>query len=598
MSGRLGEISIWLSNLPNRDVQVLIVHDIQDQHTSSEIHFLVSSCKDDRIKLFEGKFGSPGSARNFGLSNSRSKWVIFVDSDDIVDLSEVFSLIDQHNGQSNVLIGEYEICDRTTGAVLKKECHPDPKMDIAINPGIWRMVFLRETISKVKFSISLMGEDQLFLLELGIFGQEIQFFDNIVYRYFRNSSGQLTSNKDAIKHLKSIIPNTLVHLKSAEKPQRAYVSMMLFRQIATKNKNLDDKNYQSLLVSIFSDNRILGPKHYLYLCRAAFQLAKHKRSNAAVKTIFLPLTGGLGNQLFQYAAALSRNGRQIVLDYKLGLPRVGQGANPVLEDYELNKIVHRYESGSFKKLFSKTNGYLLRSGMIPTRIEKKWPIRKITHFLGRLVLGLYFKNKFKLIQATDNGFFETGLTCQNELLIGYFQSHMWADLPSVESELRKLRLKSYSENLRRFLDNYADQKILCVHVRRGDYRNEQNFGLLPPTYYERAINEVSRLLEFDRIWLFSDEPNFALTLIPERFKVKTDVVPDFNGSASETLELMRHAEAYVIANSSLSWWGAWLSYSENPVVIAPNPWFRGAPEPNQLIPSKWQRISAWDHDDD
>jgi hypothetical protein len=132
----------------------------------------------------------------------------------------------------------------------------------------------------------------------------------------------------------------------------------------------------------------------------------------------------------------------------------------------------------------------------------------------------------------------------------------------------------------------------------GDYRNEANFGLLTSTYYERGIAEVKKQFDFDVVWLFSDEPDFAISLLPESLNSKVVIVPDFDGSASTTLELMRHAGAYVIANSSLSWWGAWLSYSENPVVIAPLPWFRRSPEPQEIIPSKWIRISSWDQEDE
>ena len=314
------------------------------------------------------------------------------------------------------------------------------------------------------------------------------------------------------------------------------------------------------------------------------------------KKIFLPLTGGLGNQLFQYAAALSRNGHELVFDSKLGAPRKGLGTGPVLEDYEVKNITYTNQPRVLRKFFAKTSGYLLRSGLKPNCIEKSWPIWSLIRLIGSLVMGIYFKNTFKLIQATNNGYFEIPSTSRNELMIGYFQSYIWADSPLVKSEMRELRLKFNPENLSIFIERFKGQKILCVHIRRGDYRNEADFGLLSATYYERGIDEVNNVFKFDKIWLFSDEPDFAFSLLPERYKGKVVVVPDFGGSASATLELMRHAGAYVIANSSLSWWGAWLSYSDNPVVIAPDPWFSRAPEPQQIIPSKWLRISAWDHD--
>lgn len=280
MSGRLSEISTWLEKLPQRDLQVLIVHDIQDQNTSLELNTLINSCADSRIVLFEREFGSPGNARNYGLENAKSKWVIFVDSDDIVNLSEVFSIIDHHDGISSVLVGQYEICDRETNQVFKNVSNSDPKLDIAINPGIWRMIFLREWISKLEFSTSLMGEDQLFLLDLGIFAAKIQFFNDVVYTYYKNSSGQLTHNKDAVRQLNLIIPKTLYHLKNSERSQRRYVSMMLLRQFLTQSKNLEKKTSLNWLALFYSEIKNLSLKNCVNLGISALQLAVHKGSNA------------------------------------------------------------------------------------------------------------------------------------------------------------------------------------------------------------------------------------------------------------------------------------------------------------------------------
>jgi hypothetical protein len=315
------------------------------------------------------------------------------------------------------------------------------------------------------------------------------------------------------------------------------------------------------------------------------------------RKVFLSLTGGLGNQLFQYAAALSRNASEIVLDTHLGAPRKGLGEGPVLDDFELHDVTWYKNSINHRGFFSKTSGYLLRSGLKPNYFEKFWPARKLIHFLGTAVMIVYFKSTFRLIQATDNGFFVISKSRRNELLVGYFQSYVWNESPSSNLKMKDLRLKSIPKDLEEYIEKYKGLKVLCVHVRRGDYRNESEFGLLPASYYELGIAEISNVYQFDKVWLFSDEPDYALSILPDYLKGKVDVVPDFNGSASATLELMRHAGAYVIANSSLSWWGARLSYSTNPAVVAPRPWFRLAPEPKQIIPSNWQRISAWDADD-
>ena len=280
MSGRLTEISTWLKTLPQRNLRVVIVHDVQDEITSPELIVLIDSCADNRIILFEGKFGSPGNARNFGLSNSSSKWVIFVDSDDIVNIEEVFSILDICNDKSDALVCQYEVFDRGTGVVTRNKPNIDAKLDIAINPGIWRIIFLREKIAGHRFSNSLMGEDQLYLLQLGIFGGNIQFFDNVIYRYFRNSSDQLTGKSNAILQIESIIPETFEYLKKSDKSQRKYVSMMLLRQLITKSKNTEKAGIKNQLLAFCSSTYNLGPTSFPYLLKSIIRLSKHKVLNA------------------------------------------------------------------------------------------------------------------------------------------------------------------------------------------------------------------------------------------------------------------------------------------------------------------------------
>jgi glycosyltransferase involved in cell wall biosynthesis len=279
MSGRLNELSIWLRTLPQRELKVVLVHDIQDECTSPELNGLIKSCGDNRIILFEGNFGSPGIARNFGLSHSESTWVIFVDSDDVVNLKEVFSILDLHNEESSVLVGQYEVCDRVTGSIVKNKPNKNAKLDIAINPGIWRMIFLRERIRGHDFSDSLMGEDQLFLLQIGVFGEKIQFFDNVIYRYFKNSSHQLTGRRDAIIQINSIIPKTYEYFMKLDNSQRQYASMMLLRQLVTKSKNIEKAGFQNRFLVFCSLIYQFGPASYVYLFKSIIQLSKHKVLN-------------------------------------------------------------------------------------------------------------------------------------------------------------------------------------------------------------------------------------------------------------------------------------------------------------------------------
>lgn len=305
------------------------------------------------------------------------------------------------------------------------------------------------------------------------------------------------------------------------------------------------------------------------------------------------LTGGLGNQLFQYAAALSRRKENIQIDCSLGNPRLNGSGQPDLFDFRLSPGVTQYESRLPKYLFSKTAGYMLRQGMQPTQIEKNMIFKTLIRILGTVSLSIWSHGPIKILQATDNGYWKMPSIFSKEYLIGYFQSYVWAQELDVEEQLRSLRLNKSSPELTFFLESEKKYKVTAVHIRLGDYKHEIGFGIPSKEYYAEALNRIEESEGIERVWLFSNEPDEALSFIPSKFRQNTMIVPHFMGSAAETLEAMRHAESYVLANSSLSWWGAFLSYSDSPCVIAPKPWFKFSQEPKKIVPSKWTRLSAW-----
>jgi len=132
------------------------------------------------------------------------------------------------------------------------------------------------------------------------------------------------------------------------------------------------------------------------------------------------------------------------------------------------------------------------------------------------------------------------------------------------------------------------EKPLVVHIRLGDYKMEENFGILSEKYYE-CLNELWEGGSFGKIWMFSDEPEIAIEKIPKKLRGEVRIINDKSEVPAVTLEVMRLGHGYVIANSSLSWWGAMLSKNTNPIVIPPNPWFKSMPEPKNLIPEGWDR---------
>ena len=300
------------------------------------------------------------------------------------------------------------------------------------------------------------------------------------------------------------------------------------------------------------------------------------------------LTGGLGNQLFQLAAALSYSAGEVGLEWGVGRPRLSSSGSPELMRFKLPKEVVVIEPGSFGKLLSKSSGYLLRMGFAPRWYEKFPPFRVLCHFLGSAISALYFKDFRKTIAVDDLGYSVIPYSGKKTFILGYFQSYLWASNTLIRNKLSSLTLlDGDGPELRNFRTLSQAERPLVIHVRLGDYKLEDDFGLLSPSYFletaQRAVSEGN----YSSIWIFSDEPDMAREYFSSLGNIQVRVIGEVDSSTSSTFEVMRLGYGYVISNSTFSWWAAFLSHNEKPAVYAPSPWFKGIKSPNQLIPSTW-----------
>jgi hypothetical protein len=179
-------------------------------------------------------------------------------------------------------------------------------------------------------------------------------------------------------------------------------------------------------------------------------------------------------------------------------------------------------------------------------------------------------------------------------LAGYWQTYKIAE--ALGAELRaelKFRQPPEGANLE-MLERIAEaSNPVSLHVRRGDYTlaAEGNIAL-PMDYYERAIARLSERLDDPTFFVFSDDMEFARANLPARIKA-VYVGHNKDATSHEDLRLMSSCRHHVIANSSFSWWGAWLNSKEDKVVLAPRQWHLKAesyyPE---LMPPAWELLDV------
>lgn len=282
--------------------------------------------------------------------------------------------------------------------------------------------------------------------------------------------------------------------------------------------------------------------------------------------------GGLGNQLFQYAY-----GRSLSLKY---------GADLFLDD----SFFADYE----------WHDYSLK----PFHLAAALASADECAALKTQPTGLMFRICKKLGWANDPFIQESGLQ-YNEIyqrikpsayLSGYWQSELYfaAVADAIRKELRIVIPPSEANAA--MLQRIQQSNAVALHFRRGNFVNvpEVNkvHGTCSPEYYQAAIAYMCKRVTNPVFYVFSDDLAWAKAHLDMQYPT---VFVDLNDAAHdyEDLRLMQHCKHQITANSTFSWWGAWLNEHPEKIVIAPKQWFAD-PVKNQqtinLVPESWVRL--------
>jgi len=313
-----------------------------------------------------------------------------------------------------------------------------------------------------------------------------------------------------------------------------------------------------------------------------------------IKKNLVSLTGGLGNQLFQLAAALTHfQNSDIGLISAYGTPRTSFNGKPEILNFKLPDRVSMVNKKNSKFIFRKCIGYNLRMGISPRKYEEILVIKCLIRLATKLLISLDLHGIFNFTASKGVGYCNLASPRKKNLLIGYFQSYRWAFKSDTISELMTIRPLIASNTLADLIVESELHKPIFVHVRLGDYLEENDFGIPSKLYYEKAISIYMQEKVISSIWLFSDDPTAAIHYIPEKYRSLVRLIPEIDNSATLTLELLRYGDRYILANSSFSWWGAMLAHKEGVRVIAPYPWFKNMESPIDLIPPNWETLNPW-----
>jgi Glycosyl transferase family 11 len=290
--------------------------------------------------------------------------------------------------------------------------------------------------------------------------------------------------------------------------------------------------------------------------------------------VVVRLTGGLGNQLFQYATARRLalvRGAPLVLD--LGWFRHEAPHYPAARPYELGCF------GLPARLVSLSPATIARWEQGLTARVGRWPGRRI---------------RLPVIQQGEDWDVVDDRVLDGPadvVLLGYWQSERYFE-DAAETIRDELTLPVAPDvRFGRLLEAIGSSEAIAVHVRRGDYVSipqvAERHGTLPPSYYRQALSLVRERAGAEaHVFVFSDDPEWAAEHLD--LDLPATHVGRTGWSAPAELRLMASCRHHVIANSSYSWWGAWLAERAGQVVVAPRAWFRD--RSTAIVPPRWTRI--------
>ena len=292
--------------------------------------------------------------------------------------------------------------------------------------------------------------------------------------------------------------------------------------------------------------------------------------------IIVKLMGGIGNQLFQYAT-----GRALAIKHHTELKVDLSFLNKEIDitytkrNLELDVFNASYKVASSEELelFSKKN-------ILQKTLKKYFNINLTKYYIANQSGFEYDKNYLSFPE--------------NTLLIGFWQSEKFF-ISIKEILLQELIVKkTMTKDCLMAHDAIVNSNSVSLHIRRGDYVSDKNantfHGTLPLEYYYNAMNYLNLLTPNLKVFVFSDDIDWVksnLTLQNE------SVYIDFNKNENSVFDmyLMSLCKYNVIANSSFSWWGAWLNQHTNKIVIAPKQWFADKKIiTKDLIPNSWIQL--------
>lgn len=291
---------------------------------------------------------------------------------------------------------------------------------------------------------------------------------------------------------------------------------------------------------------------------------------ASKETHIVKFNGGLGNQMFQWAFGYA-------LEKTTGVKTYFDMS------FFKKKYARPYELGIFSLRTRFVEDYWLK-----LKLKILWKMRK--KLKNKTFLGMNYYNEPHF--EFDKHVFQIK---PNYFIEGFFQSEKY--FKQYENEIREaFTFKTKPEKFNQYLiEQMNESNSVSVHIRRGDYvlkkRYQEAYATCSLDYYKRGVDLITSKCKNPKLFVFSDDIQWVKA--NWNLPYETVFVDNNSGDKSfEDMRLMSNCKHNIIANSSFSWWGAWLNNNKEKIVIAPKKWFNdGRINQDDVIPSEWVRLN-------
>lgn len=291
--------------------------------------------------------------------------------------------------------------------------------------------------------------------------------------------------------------------------------------------------------------------------------------------IIVRIIGGHSNQLFQYAvgrALASKRNTELKLDITTYFDN--QPAENTPREYELAV-------------------YPLRASIAsPSEIKNALDGQSENNRYKKFLMN---KDRFVIYNEKPTSFQSEVLRLpKNAYLIGYWQNEnhfkdIRKDLIKEFEPVKPMSLKN-----KQYLARIQSTQAISLHIRREDYVDNKSanefHGLMPLDYYKAALAIILKKTKDNNrhVFVFSKEIDWC------KKNIKLDLPTTFiegNKDGSDDMRLMKHCKHNIMANSSFSWWGAWLNQNPDKIIVAPKIWFQDpSANKNMELPKSWIRL--------